>query len=117
MNWRLYVGIPMVGMLLTSYYLLSIPTYVLRYLHNIKPQNPGFLPRLNAHFGQRYTVAATEALSEFQRLQLNQRAAKHQLEQVVDLQAGKGQPWDLVDRFVSSKKFCSKIVWSEKIER
>lgn len=61
----------------------------------------GFLPRLNAHFGQRYTVAATEALSEFQRLQLNQRAARHQLERVVDLQAGKGQPWDLVDRFVS----------------
>lgn len=65
--------------------------------------NPGFLPRLNAQFGQRYTVAATEALSEFQRVQLNQRAARNQLERVVDLQAGKGQPWDLVDRFVSFK--------------
>ena len=61
----------------------------------------GFLPRLNAHFGQRYTVSATEALSEFQRSQLNQRAARNQLERVVDLQAGKGQPWDLIDRFVS----------------
>lgn len=70
----------------------SIKTYVL-----------GFLPRLNAHFGQRYTVSATEALSEFQRSQLNQRAARNQLERVVDLQAGKGQPWDLVDRFVSLK--------------
>lgn len=61
----------------------------------------GFVPRLNAHFGQRYTVSATEALSEFQKVQLNQRAARNQLERVVDLQAGKGQPWDLVDRFVS----------------
>lgn len=66
----------------------------------------GFLPRLNAHFGQRYTVSATEALSEFQRLQLNQRAARNQLERVVSLQAGKGQPWDLVDRFVSCEIQC-----------
>lgn len=65
----------------------------------------GFLPRLNNHFGQRYTVAATEALSEFQRVQLNQRAARNQLERVVDLQAGKGQPWDLVDRFVSFMQY------------
>lgn len=61
----------------------------------------GFIPRLNSQFGQRYTVAATEGLSEFQRSQLNSRAARNQLERVVDLQAGKGQPWDLVDRFVS----------------
>lgn len=61
----------------------------------------GFVPRLNGQFGQRYTVAATEALSEFQRVQLNQRSARNQLVRVVDLQAGKGQPWTLVDRFVS----------------
>lgn len=66
-----------------------------------RSKNPGFLPRLNAQFGQRYTVGATEALSVFQKDQLKQRAARNQLERVVDLQAGKGQPWDLVDRFVS----------------
>lgn len=59
---------------------------------------------MNNHYGQRYTVAATEALSEFQKVQLNERAAKNQLERVVDLQAGKGQPWDLLDRFVSPKE-------------
>lgn len=81
---------------------------------NITIQNLGFLPRLNAHFGQRYTVAATEALSEFQRVQLNQRAARNQLERVVDLQAGKGQPWDLVDRFVSSKVTSKVIEYEEE---
>ncbi|VVD03354.1 unnamed protein product [Leptidea sinapis] len=69
-----------------------------------------FLPRLNAHFGQRYTVSATEALSEFQTAQLNQRAARHQLERVVDLQAGKGQPWDLVDRFSATAEFKLPLV-------
>lgn len=41
-------------------------------------------------------------MSEFQRSQLAARAAKNTLERVVDLQAGSGQPWDLVDRFVSA---------------
>ncbi|CAH0699295.1 unnamed protein product [Spodoptera exigua] len=59
---------------------------------------------------QRYTVAATEALSEFQRVQLNQRAARNQLERVVDLQAGKGQPWDLVDRFSATAEFKLPLV-------
>lgn len=66
---------------------------------------------MNAHFGQRYTVSATEALSEFQKVQLNQRAARNQLERVVDLQAAKGQPWDLLDRFVSALcKICEEEV-------
>ncbi|CAH2229254.1 jg23721 [Pararge aegeria aegeria] len=71
---------------------------------------PGFLPRLNAHFGQRFTVGATEALSEFQKSQLNQRAARNQLERVVDLQAGKGQPWKLVDRFSATAEFKLPLV-------
>lgn len=48
-------------------------------------------------------MGATEAMSEFQRSQLAARAAKNTLERVVDLQAGSGQPWDLVDRFVSEE--------------
>nr|XP_004928645.1 UPF0605 protein CG18335 [Bombyx mori] len=80
------------------------------YKHPMIPGYEGFLPRLNAHFGQRYTVSATEALSEFQRLQLNQRAARNQLERVVSLQAGKGQPWDLVDRFSATAEFKLPLV-------
>ncbi|KAL4714629.1 hypothetical protein ACJJTC_019692 [Scirpophaga incertulas] len=74
------------------------------YKHPKIPGYEGFLPRLSGQFGQRYTVAATEGLSEFQRSQLNQRAARNQLERVVDLQAGKGQ-WDLVDRFSATAEF------------
>ncbi|KAH9629549.1 hypothetical protein HF086_014560 [Spodoptera exigua] len=80
------------------------------YKHPMIPGYEGFLPRLHNHFGQRYTVAATEALSEFQRVQLNQRAARNQLERVVDLQAGKGQPWDLVDRFSATAEFKLPLV-------
>ncbi|XP_045528378.1 elongator complex protein 3 isoform X1 [Pieris brassicae] len=80
------------------------------YKHPMIPGYEGFLPRLNAHFGQRYTVAATEALSEFQKLQLNQRSARNQLERVVDLQAGKGQPWNLVDRFSATAEFKLPLV-------
>ncbi|CAB3221691.1 unnamed protein product [Arctia plantaginis] len=80
------------------------------YKHPMIPGYEGFLPRLNAHFGQRYTVAATEALSDFQRVQINQRAARNQLERVVDLQAGKGKPWDLVDRFSATAEFKLPLV-------
>ncbi|XP_061716276.1 CIMIP2 protein GA14893-like [Cydia pomonella] len=80
------------------------------YKHPMIPGYEGYLPRLNAHFGQRYTVLATEALSEFQRQQLNSRAAANQLERVLDLQAGKGTPWNLVDRFSATAEFKLPLV-------
>lgn len=58
------------------------------------------MPRLNGLFGQRYSVQATEALSEFEQLQDKDKAALNQLVRQGALQDGKWNPKNLEDREV-----------------
>lgn len=70
------------------------------YQHPTIPGYEGFVPRLNGLFGQRYTVQATEALSQFQELQQADAKALNQLMRQGALQDKKWDPRDLDDREV-----------------
>lgn len=55
--------------------------------------------------GQTYTVSATEALSQFERQQMESRAALNQLVRVTAVQSGKGQPRMQEDRLLAKSQF------------
>ncbi|XP_017780583.1 PREDICTED: UPF0605 protein CG18335 [Nicrophorus vespilloides] len=75
------------------------------YKHPTIPGYEGFVPRLNGMFGQRYTVQATEALSQFDQLQQADRAALNQLIRQGALQDKKWDPRDLDDRELTTSEF------------
>lgn len=49
------------------------------YQHPMVPGYEGFVPRINGKFGQRYSIAATEGLADFEREGLRQRCKARQL--------------------------------------
>lgn len=65
----------------------------------------GFVPRENAQLGQRYTVQATEALSEFEQMQRADRSALNQLIRQGALQDQKWSPKNLEDRKLTTSEF------------
>ncbi|XP_065172664.1 CIMIP2 protein CG18335-like [Atheta coriaria] len=75
------------------------------YQHPTIPGYEGFVPRLNGLFGQRYTVQATEALSQFQELQQADAKALNQLMRQGALQDKKWDPRDLDDRELTTSEF------------
>lgn len=60
----------------------------------------GFVPKERARFGQRYTVQATEALAEFEKMDTKGKAALNQLIKLGALQNGKWDPKNLEDKEV-----------------
>ena len=72
---------------------------------NIKWENKffvsGFIPKLLARNGQRYTVLATEGLAEFERQQLRNKAALNEVKKIVAIQSGQGEPRNLEERLVN----------------
>ncbi|XP_076674004.1 CIMIP2 protein CG18335 [Andrena cerasifolii] len=75
------------------------------YVHPIMPGYEGFTPKLNARNGQRYTVLATEGLSEFERQQMKNKAALNELRRTIALQSGQGEPRNLKDRLLIKSQF------------
>ncbi|XP_022920071.1 CIMIP2 protein CG18335-like [Onthophagus taurus] len=75
------------------------------YKHPTIPGYEGFVPRLNGLFGQRYSVQATEGLSEFQQMQDRDKAALNQLLRQGALQDGKWDPKNLEDREIVKSEF------------
>lgn len=61
------------------------------YQHPMVPGYEGFVPRLNNHFGQRYSVQATEAVSDFEQSQQKNRSAGRHLKV---LGAAQDDDWD-----------------------
>lgn len=66
----------------------------------------GFIPKLKARTGQRYTVLATEGLGEFERQQLKNKAALNELKKTIAIQSGQGEPRSLEDRLVK------RLMWN-----
>lgn len=62
------------------------------------------MPRLNTRIGQRYTVLVTEGLGEFERQQLQSKAALNQLKQVINVQSGQSEPRSLKERTVRKER-------------
>lgn len=58
------------------------------------------MPRERGRFGQRYTVQATEALSEFEQMNSKDKAALNQLIKLGALQNGRWDPKNLEDKEV-----------------
>ncbi|XP_012270479.1 UPF0605 protein CG18335 [Orussus abietinus] len=75
------------------------------FLHPMVPGYEGFMPRLNAKYGQRYSVLATEGLAEFEREYLKNKAALNELNKVISVQSGHGKPRNLKDRLLLESKF------------
>ncbi|KAK2574990.1 hypothetical protein KPH14_008748 [Odynerus spinipes] len=75
------------------------------YIHPTIPGYEGFVPNLNASSGQRYTVLATEGLAEFERQQIKNKEALNQLEKVIALQSGRGEPRSTKDRLLIESQF------------
>ncbi|KAI4492147.1 hypothetical protein M0802_010044 [Mischocyttarus mexicanus] len=75
------------------------------YVHPTIPGYEGFVPNLNANCGQRYTVLATEGLAEFERQQIQNKEALNQLETVIALQSGRGEPRNSKDRLLIESQF------------
>ncbi|XP_020287510.1 UPF0605 protein CG18335-like isoform X2 [Pseudomyrmex gracilis] len=65
------------------------------FVHPMLPGYEGFIPRLNARIGQRYTVLATEGLAEFEREQLRNKAALSQLRKTIDEQSEQSKSQNL----------------------
>jgi hypothetical protein len=61
---------------------------------------PGFVPREHNLMGQRFTVQATEALAEFEKLQSADKTALHELLRIGAVQDAKWYPNTLSDREV-----------------
>lgn len=57
------------------------------YRHPMMPGYEGFVPRINGRFGQRYSIAATEGLAEFEVDRLRRRAKDRRLRHRGALQA------------------------------
>nr|CAD7590749.1 unnamed protein product [Timema genevievae] len=75
------------------------------YQHPTIPGYEGFIPRINAKFGQRYSVQATEALSEFENEQMKAREALNLLHRQGALQDGRYCPRDIEDRQLTENQF------------
>lgn len=70
------------------------------YKHPMLPGYEGFVPREHGLFGQRYSVQATEALSDFEKAQMQNRAILNDLQKISALQEGRWDPKNLDDRQV-----------------
>ncbi|KAL0276226.1 UNVERIFIED_CONTAM: hypothetical protein PYX00_003835 [Menopon gallinae] len=68
------------------------------YQHPMVASYEGFVPRMNNHFGQTYSVAATEALSEFERQQISNRRALHYMKIIGAAQDDTWDPMSLQDK-------------------
>ncbi|KAH1021891.1 hypothetical protein HUJ04_011375 [Dendroctonus ponderosae] len=64
-----------------------------------------FPTREHAEFGQRYTVQATEALSDFERLQNENKAAMNEIIKIGFLQDNKWDPKTLEDKELTQSEF------------
>ncbi|KAJ3641697.1 hypothetical protein Zmor_028179 [Zophobas morio] len=75
------------------------------YKHPIIPGYEGFVPREHNLMGQRFTVQATEALAEFEKLQSADKQALHELLRIGAVQDAKWYPNTLSDRELTSTQF------------
>lgn len=75
------------------------------YKHPLTPSYEGFIPKLKARTGQRYTVLATEGLAEFERQQLKNKAKLNELKKTIAIQSGQGEPRNLEDRLLIESEF------------
>lgn len=62
----------------------------------------GFVPRERGRFGQRFSVQATEALSEFEQMNMKEKAALNQLVLLNAMQNAKWDPKNLEDKQVQT---------------
>lgn len=67
---------------------------------NFLNNTTGFVPREHGKFGQRYSVQATEALSDFERQMNNNQANMNEIIKVGFLQENKWDPQTLEDKQV-----------------
>ncbi|XP_046740204.1 UPF0605 protein CG18335-like [Diprion similis] len=75
------------------------------YVHPITPGYEGFTPGLNASHGQRYTVTATEGIAELKRQEIQNKEVLNQLQKVVAVQSGRGEPRNLEERLLLESQF------------
>ncbi|KAL1505685.1 hypothetical protein ABEB36_005191 [Hypothenemus hampei] len=75
------------------------------YKHPMVPGYEGFVPREHAEYGQRYTVQATEALSDFEKLQNQKKAAMNEIIKVGYLQDNKWDPKTLEEKQLTQSDF------------
>ncbi|KAK9880198.1 hypothetical protein WA026_010070 [Henosepilachna vigintioctopunctata] len=75
------------------------------YKHPIIPGYEGFIPREHGKFGQRLSVQATEALSDFEKSQCADRRALNNLMRIGALQDNSWDPRNLEDRELAQSQF------------
>ncbi|XP_018576172.1 UPF0605 protein CG18335-like [Anoplophora glabripennis] len=75
------------------------------YKHPIVPGYEGFVPKEHGKFGQTYTVQATEALADFEKLQNSNRIAQNQITKIGYLQDNKWDPKTLDDKTLTTSQF------------
>lgn len=76
------------------------------YQHPLVPGYEGFIPRINGKYGQRFSIAATEGLADFERESLRNRCKARKMRHRGALQATSSGGRSLGERSV-----CSPILW------
>ncbi|KAG5899625.1 hypothetical protein JTB14_037283 [Gonioctena quinquepunctata] len=75
------------------------------YKHPMIPGYEGFVPKEHGKFGQRYTVQAIEALSDFEKFQMANREARNQITKIGYLQNNRWDPKTLEDKELAQSQF------------
>ena len=75
------------------------------YTHPMLPGYEGFVPKINGKFGQRFSIAATEGLADFQQVQLRNLCKARRLKHRGALQATSSSARSLGERFVIFSAF------------
>ncbi|XP_018050263.1 PREDICTED: UPF0605 protein CG18335-like [Atta colombica] len=70
------------------------------FVHPMLPGYKGFVPGSNISLGQRYAVHATEGLADFERQQLQHKAALDRLRRTINVQCGRAEPRNLEERLL-----------------
>ncbi|XP_018303307.1 UPF0605 protein CG18335 [Mycetomoellerius zeteki] len=75
------------------------------FVHPMLPGYEGFVPGSNIRLGQRYAVHATEGLADFERQQLQNKAALDRLRRTINVQCGRAEPRNLEERLLIKTSF------------
>ncbi|XP_018339155.1 PREDICTED: UPF0605 protein CG18335-like [Trachymyrmex septentrionalis] len=75
------------------------------YVHPMLPKYEGFVPGSHIRLGQRYAVRATEGLADFERQQLQNKAALDRLRRTINVQCGRAEPRNLEERLLVKTSF------------
>ncbi|KYQ60422.1 hypothetical protein ALC60_00830 [Trachymyrmex zeteki] len=87
------------------------------FVHPMLPGYEGFVPGSNIRLGQRYAVHATEGLADFERQQLQNKAALDRLRRTINVQCGRAEPRNLEERLLIKTSFKLPLLTINKIPR